>query len=168
VPVSSFASRLLVLAGVVSLSGCFSFVQVPLDEAPIGAEYRVVLTRLKLEQLRDLDGSGLPESGPPLVVGTLVERGASEITLRVPIASRQVGFHQAGIERQIRVEVGEVVQIERRQLDRGRTALGVAGLVGLGAAVIFTILEGARFWDQNPDPPLPDALRSQPGDFQLR
>ena len=155
------AVRLLAVGGVAGLTGCFSYVEIPLEAAPVGAEYRVLLTRSKMEELRDQDGGGLPESGPPQVQGTLVARDAAEISLRVPIGARQVGFHQAEIDRQIRIAPADVVQVERRELSRGRTALAVAGLAGLVAGVIFSTLEGARFWDSNQEPPLPDAFRSQ-------
>ena len=163
----SLVSRAPLCAGVVALSGCFSYVEVPVEAAPIGAEYRVLLTRRRLEELRDLDDGGLPDSGPPQVHGVLVERDASEISLRLPIASRQVGFHQAEIDRQIRVALADVVQVERQRLDRGRTALAVAGLAALGGGVVFTILDGARFWENSPEPPPPDALRSQLAGFSV-
>ncbi|MSR35849.1 MAG: hypothetical protein EXR95_04270 [Gemmatimonadetes bacterium] len=109
----------------VSIAGCFSYVEMPLDAAPIGAEYRLLLTRQRMDQLRDLDGSGLPDAGPSVVRGTLVRRDGTEILFRVPVVSRQVGFHQNEIDRQIRLGVGDIVQMERRQLDRGRTGLAM-------------------------------------------
>ena len=154
--------RVLLAAGAVGLSGCFSYVAVPMESAAVGSEYRVVLTRARMEQLRDLDPSGLPEIGAPQLRGTLVERSGGELALRIPVATRQVGIHQTDIERQIRIPVGDVVEVERRRLDRARTGLAVGGLLALTGFVIFTTLEGARFWDQNPDGPPPDALRPFP------
>lgn len=119
----------------------------------------MLLTPQKMNQLRDLDEGGLPESGPPLLRGTLVERDATQLSLRIPIATRQVGFHQAEIDRQIRVLAADVVQLERRRLDRGRTALALAAAGAAAGGVVYAILNGSRLWDTNPDPPLPDALR---------
>jgi hypothetical protein len=159
--VAPLATRLLVAAGALSLCGCFSYIPVSVDLAPVGADYRVQLTRLRMEQLRDQDPGGLPESGLQ-IRGTLVERDAGAIALLIPVAARQVGIHQAEIDRRVQIAVADVVEVERRRLDRGRTALAVAGLLGGVGFVIFSTLEGARFWEGSPDSPPPDAFRAPP------
>lgn len=158
------AARLAALAAAaLAASGCFSYVPTALDRAAVGGQYRVLITRQRMEALRDLDEGGLPESGPPLLRGTLVGRDAISLSLRVPLTSRQVGFHQQEIDRQVSVPTADVQDIEARVLSRPRTGIALAAATALAAGVIVAIVHGARDWDRNPDAPSPDAFRAPPG-----
>ena len=141
-PRSAYA--LLMAAIPIVLGGCFTYTPIQLDTAPVGHEVRVSLTRQEMAVILDADDLGLPEYGPPRLRGILTGRDESGLTIGIPIPTGQDYFLRSSIYRQIKVPSSSVVQLELRQLHRGRTVLAIASAVGgIAATLSFFILKDA-------------------------
>jgi hypothetical protein len=134
------------LLAVPLLAGCF--VYVPADPAtiPAGEEIRIFVSRVGMAQLPiEVASNGT------YLNGRFEGRIADSVRVRVPVATRQVGFMTQDLRQEVRVPAGEVVQFERRELSRGRTALLVAGGVAGGAAVV-ALISGSITGGDDPGP----------------
>lgn len=134
----------------VLLSGCFAYHSAPLETVSSGQEVRVYLARNARVEL--------PNEIPadrPFIRGRLMQQGDASFTLRVPIGQ---GGEGRELGQDIRIDTGEVLEIQRRELDMGRSALLVAGAAAVAAAVIFLITDEASS-PQPPPGPSPDLIR---------
>src|SRR5262245_36957549 len=103
-------SRFTLTIPLLLCSGCFSYVQVPVESVPEGRDVRVYLTREAIAELPDL-----PEQGGPFLTGRLLRREEQQLFVSVPVALRQEGFYQSQIGQEVGIRVGEIVQLERRR-----------------------------------------------------
>jgi hypothetical protein len=142
--------RMCISAAVLILTGCFSYVEVPLETVQTGTDVRVYLTRQGLAELPEV----LEDNGPYLK-GTLVRQEAERVFIRVPLAPRQQGFYTSTVGQDVCVPAGEIARLQQRTLDRTGTALLVAGTAAAGAAVLFLIMETFGGPD-SVDPPEPE------------
>lgn len=120
------------------LSGCFSYVPVTLESTPEGEDIRVLVTRQgasELAEISDIQGE------VPALRGTLLGRDQNDVLLRVGIGQRQEGFHSVSLDQTIRVPSGEILQVERRELDKGKTALLTGGAIAGSAFIIISIMD---------------------------
>lgn len=140
-------------AALLLASGCFSYVPVETAAVAPGQEVQVHLTRQGLAELEQLD-----MAGGATVRGRVVEREGDGVLLRVPITRVQEGFHSVALGQDIPIPSRAIVQIERRELNRGGTALLVGGTAALAAAVIYFIV-GEGFGDDTQEPPEPPEIR---------
>ncbi len=145
-----------VIAGAFLLTGCYSYTPVPLAVTPNGQEVRVLITRqgaLELVEVTDVQGE------VPSVRGQIVSQADREVLMRVPVGQRRDGFHMVDLEQTIRIPAGEILQVERRDFDRGKTVLLGVGFVA-GSAFIITSIMKALGGDTSPRPdPGPDEIR---------
>ncbi len=149
------------LLGIV-LSGCFAYAPVALDTVQPGADVRVLVTP---EQARALDELLLREAR--MVDGRLLEVGA-DLLLEVPVASGLQGGAMQSLNQRVRLPRSEVLQVELRSLNRGRTGLvvGVAGAVVLGS--VIHALSRELGGDTRGDPPPPGEYRGPIRSPQIR
>ena len=132
------ATRAALMAALLFSSGCFSYTMIPLELAPEGQDVRVLVTRegaAELAEVTEVEGQ------VPSVNGTIISKEDREILLRVPVAQRRDGFHLASLDQTIRVPTGEILQVERRDFDTGRTLLLGAGAAAGAAFIIISIME---------------------------
>lgn len=143
-----------VLAGtVLPLSACFSYIPADLDTVPPGENVRVYVTPQGMTDVAEL----ALENGPVLR-GMVVRKENESLFLRIPVATRQEGFHMSPIGQDVRIPTREIIQLEQRRLDRAGTGLLVLGTAGAAAAVIFLIMDA--FDDgSRPEEPGPDESR---------
>jgi hypothetical protein len=142
-----------VLAAVALLSACFSYVPAEFEAVPAGEDIRIYLTRQGLAELGDIRD----EDGP-FLKGTLLRREGDRLFVRVPVANRQVGFFTERIGQDVPVRTSEIIQLERRRLDRVGTGLLVGGTAAAAAAVVVLIIKATGREDVI-EPPPPDELR---------
>jgi len=119
------------LAAALLLSGCYSYA--PAEPATLRPqdEVRVHLTREGMIDLPEILGSPGPTVG-----GRLVSAEGDRLLLRVPVSVQVEGYATQSLPQEVPIAASQVVQVERRRLDRFRTGLAVAGiLVGGGALV---------------------------------
>ena len=141
-----------VLAPMLLSAACFSYVPTEFQAVPPGESVRVYLTRQGMMEL-----SENPGQNGPYVSGTLLRQEPDRLYVRVPVARRQVGFFTEQVGQEIAIRTGEIVQLERRKLDRTATALLVAGTVAAATGVIFLIVEA--WGSEGVVEPPPDELR---------
>jgi len=143
------AARVLVPA--LLASGCFSYVPAEFQAVPPGENVRVYLSRQGL-----LDLPALPENGP-YIAGRLLRQEPDQLVVRMPVARRQVGFYSEQVGQEIAIRTSDIVQFERRRIDKTGTVLLVAGTAAAAAGVVLLIVEA---WgnEQIVEPP-PDELR---------
>jgi hypothetical protein len=110
---------------------------------PEGGRVRVHLTPEGV-----LDLPELPDPAGPVVLGTLARRSTDRLWLRIPVVVRREGFIMSTLGQDVPLPLDHIVAVERRELDRARTALVVVGTVGVAAAVVFKIIGGAWFREQ--------------------
>ena len=133
-------------------SGCFRYVPVELAAVPDGNDVRMYLTRQGLAALDEL-----PLESGPIVRGKLITQDNGDVTLRVPVATRQTGFHSSMIGQDVRIPTGDIVQVERRQLDKLGTGLLIGGAIGVTALVMTLILDSHS--ETVVEPPPPEEIR---------
>jgi hypothetical protein len=88
----------------------------------------------------DRFGEVLP-STEPVLRGMVVRRDESQIFLRIPVGTRQVGFHSEELDQELPIPASEIVRLETRRLDRLGTGALAAGTLGLAGVVIFVIMD---------------------------
>ncbi len=141
-------------------TGCVSYIPTELETVAAGADVRVYLTPERMAELRAVDELGLPqEAASTLLNGTLVRRGGAGLGLRIPIASREIGFLRSPILRELNISPSDILRIQLRELDRGRSALAIAGSAGLLAALLVAMLSGAENRVPPSSGPDPEASR---------
>lgn len=146
---ASRALGALLLAGLMT-SGCYKYV--PVDPAGVkpNEEVRVRITEPAATRLvRDfgaytsqLEGQFAPQGSDSVSVSVLIGRAAGTLTLE---STRQTLF----------LGRSEVVQVQRRELSRSRTALATAGILAVFALVVNSVVQ---IGDENPsgeEPPPP-------------
>jgi hypothetical protein len=109
---------------------------VPFETVPPGDNVRVYVSRAAMVDLEE----ALTESGPVLR-GRVARREGDQLFLRVPVGSRQVGFHSQQIDQEVPIPLREITQMERREFNRMGTGALVAGTVGAAAVVVFLIMD---------------------------
>jgi hypothetical protein len=119
-----------------STSGCFRYIPVELETLPPGENVRVYVSRSVIQQLQEVG-----DFTDPVVRGRIVRRNDEELFVWVPIGARQVGFHSTELGQDVRIPLTEIVQLERREIDRIGTGALVAGGIGTAAVVLFVIME---------------------------
>ena len=123
------------------LSGCFRYVPADVQSTPPGDGVRVLLTRQGADELatvREVEGAVSTLDGE--VIGT----DGTDLLLQVPVGERQAGFMPTAINQSIRIPLSEILTFERRELDRGATALFVGGTLGLAAVVVYFIMDARQ------------------------
>lgn len=115
-----------------SMVGCYAYAPASLETIAPGETVRARLTPQARErlpaQVRGADGT---------LQGELLEHDDGGLTLFVPTAVRQEGFYAEDLHQRIMLSTADVVEVERRQLDRSRTyaLIGVAGAAVVAVAI---------------------------------
>jgi hypothetical protein len=117
-------------------AGCFKYIPAELETLPPGENVRVYVTRNVVTSIEEV-----MRTNDPVLRGQIVRRQDDNLFLRVPTAVRTEGFHSVPIGQDVAIPVRDIIQLERRQIDRVGTGALVAGTVGLAGVVIFVIME---------------------------
>ena len=142
-------ARLALVAGLLGTAGCYRYIPTQLEVTPQGQEVRLLVTRrgaVELAEVTDVDGL------VPMLKGRIMGEEGEDLMLAVPVARRQVGFHQARLDQTIRVPQGEILSVEWREFDPVATGLFVAGTAALAGGVIFFIMNSFGNSDTPGDP----------------
>lgn len=139
--------------GMVFVSACFSYVPAEMGTVPEGEDVRVYLTRAGMEELPEL-----ASEGGPFVSGTLMSADADEMMVRVPVAVRREGFFMGTLGQDVGIPTSQVIQLERRELNKVGTGLLVGGTAGLAVLVVTMIITDGRRGEA-PPPPGPEEIR---------
>jgi len=132
----SRSRAVLVATGAALTLGCYAYVPAKVDVVPVGAEVRALLSADAELAFRDSLGVELR----PLH-GTLVDRQNDRLLLsvRTGVGSRTLGSQP--LYQRIGVTPRDVVRVDIRRLQRGKT---VAVALAIAGAVAFLAIEGIR------------------------
>jgi hypothetical protein len=131
------------------LSGCYSYVVVPIASLPPGQNARIRLSNEGLVEVREL-----AENSEPVLAGTLVRRDENRAFFHVRIATVQEGALYAPVLQEIPISTRNILQVERRELNRTRTVLVAAGSAAAAAVLLGMIIEA---YGSTPLPPPGDS-----------
>ena len=139
------------LAGaMLALSGCYRYVPTRLDVTPVDEQVRLVVTRAGAQDMAAFGGDG--DDGPvPSVEGRFVGLEGGELLMRVPVSNSLTTPGAVSFDQMIRVPSGEIISIERREIDCAKTSLLLAGALGGAAFIVLGIMEAGG---QSNDPPV--------------
>lgn len=126
----------MVLALAIASGGCFNYIPTELGAVPPGENVRVWVSRAMVEQLSQV---GTFEQ--PVVRGRLVSRDEEGLFMWIPVGARQIGFHSTELGQDVRIPLTDIVQVERREVNRIGTGALIAGGLGAASVVLFMIME---------------------------
>ena len=135
-------ARLGALAAALGL-GCYSYVPVTLETVPVGTEMRALVSAEREVALRD----SLGVSVHPLH-GTLVEREDGRVLLAVRTAVGSPAFGSQPLFQHIRLTQQDVVRVDMRRLQRGKTTA-----LALAVASVATVVTLGLLGKLNPGSP---------------
>ncbi len=119
----------VLLAG---LAGCYTYSNIEPATAAPGTEVRVRLSAAAAERL----ASSLA-SDSHVVSGELVANDKGAFTLEVPSVAAGTGGSSAELFQRVKLERGDLLEVERKTLSRQRTGVVVgAALVAAGAGLV--------------------------------
>lgn len=144
------------------LGGCYTLVPTTLPGLTPGDQVRVEVGGTLSPELRLFLGDG---SSVGALSGAVDRRDADGLLLLLPSGYRPQGFHVETLHQRVRVPETNVLRVERRELDRGRTAL-TAGAVGLAVGAIAWQAISSRSGGNTA--PNPDPGPAQSGWIQVR
>jgi hypothetical protein len=121
-----------------ALSGCHVYVPTELRAVPPGQEVRVYLSRAAVAALPE----EVAPSGALYLGGRMESQEADTVVLGVRMP-RDVGVVSQELRQMVKVGTGQIVDIQRREFSKPRTALLVGGAV-IGAALIIGMIFGAE------------------------
>lgn len=139
------------LAVAMATTGCYRYVPAQAEATPPGTNVQLLVTRegaREAEEVGALDGSGEPR-----VRGTVVGTEGDDLLVRVPVAQRQEGFIVNRIDQSVRFPIGEIVSLQRREVNGLATGLVIGGAVAAVTTMVAVIATARR--GDNGDPPDP-------------
>lgn len=146
--------RSLVLMSALMMStGCYRYIPTEAGLVPEGDGVRVMVTRLGAEQFSQVIPEG---SRSGMISGTMRGIENDDLLLSVSVGERREGFMTSALTQTIRVPLGEVMDVDRREFD-GLATGAVVGVAAAGvAAIIFGIIEafGSGGPSDEGDPPV--------------
>jgi hypothetical protein len=134
----------LMLAAAAAVGGCYSYVPSELAALPDAQEVRVLISRAGALRLSDMGAGDLVSLDDPTVAGVLQQTADGRVLLRIPVPTGSPGMLGRPIVQQLILDRSEIVRVERRRLDRTRTAFAVGGAAGLVTATIVLIIGGSE------------------------
>ncbi len=129
---------LLFAAATLALSGCYRYVPTQLEAMPPGEDVRLTMTRQGAFELAEVIEV---TAVAPVVRGQIVRTEDQTLLLSVRVGSRQEGLHSVDLSSTIRIPMGEILGVERREFDAVRSGALAVGTAGVAAAVILVIME---------------------------
>jgi len=126
-----------IVAVILLATGCYRYAPTALDDVPIGAEVRSILTPSGMARVQEADRSGGQELRFGPVIGQLIDRNGDWLMLSVRSALIQEGSGARELRQRLSFQRSEILQMELKQLDTRRTLLAT-GLVTLGVVAVLT------------------------------
>jgi hypothetical protein len=138
--------RHLIVALVLGMtSGCYRYVPTEVALVPPGQDVRLLVTRFGASQLAEVSSNG-GQSGS--INGKMQGVEGDAILISVPVGERREGFMTVNMTQTIRVPMGEVLDVDRRELDKVGTGFLVGAVAAAGTGIILGIIEA--FGGANP------------------
>lgn len=145
-----FAWLSTVLSISMLLGGCYTMAPIQPEEVAPGEAVRARISRDGANRLSEVLGRT-----DPVLEGTVLENGSDGLLVDVVVATRQVGFRFEPMGQRVRVHLGEILEMERSQLDRWKTT-GLVVAIGATVGVIGWNVFGGESGGGSNDPSGPD------------
>lgn len=127
--------RLATLCAVLLVApGCYSYSPTGFQTVAPGIDVRANLTTEKSFELERELGERRT-----VLEGEVLEADPSSFLLSVPWTYRDPRLGQTALRQRIRLQESEVIQVEIRSLDRGRSALLFGALGAVGGFILYQI-----------------------------
>lgn len=124
--------RLLLLAGLLLLGGCYQYSTVPLDTLAPSQEVRVRITGEQSDRLEEAMGGQVSR----VVEGRVARLLEETLLLEVDLVTAEAGTRSLRLAQRVDLPFAGILEVEERSFSRGRTVL----FVGVGAAVVGVAL----------------------------
>jgi hypothetical protein len=132
-------TRISVLAILTLSAACYRYTPASVDAVPPDTDVRARLSAAEADRLSEY----MPAESRVLE-GKVLERNGDSILLLVPVLSELRGNRVQTLHQRLEVSRSGIVDLELRQLDRGKTGLIMAGGVAAVAAVVVnSVILGA-------------------------
>jgi len=129
--------QLLALLLLGQTAGCYTYVATSLDALPEGAQVRVEVTGETASRLADALAADQTS-----IEGRVQAYQDDALLLDVVTVSHQVGFRYEPLHQTIRLATADATLVQRKLLDRGRTAVAVGVAAVAAGAIAWTALSG--------------------------
>jgi hypothetical protein len=148
-------SRAAALLALTIAAGCYHYVPVPVESVTPGSDIRA---RVSAEEARRLEPL-LVRDDARVLEGLFLERQNGSILVQVPVVSELRGIRMETFHQRVDLPVSSILEMELKELDRGRTGLALgAGTVVL-VALVVNQLRGSGSSDRDGPLPPPDEIR---------
>jgi len=135
-------------------SGCYRYTATDVTAAPAGQAVRILVTRQGASQLAQITPIGAVSG---TITGTMAGVEDDDLLLNVSVGERRDGFLTVDLMQTIRVPTGEILSLEKRELDKVGTGFAIAGASALAVGIVFGIIEGFGIGSPPDDgPPVDD------------
>jgi len=137
------------------LAGCHHYVPVPVESLSPGSDIRARITADEATRLQPL----LLRDDARVLEGLFLERRNESVLVQVPVVNELRGIRMETLHQRIDVPVTSILEMELREIDRGKTGLALgAGTVVIVALVINSLRDSGSSDRDGPLPP-PDEIR---------
>lgn len=133
-------------------SACYSYVPTDVSLATPGEDVRVLVTRVGAAELEQISPEAISAG---TIAGTMEAVDDDEFLMRVNVGERREGFAMLDLRQTIRIPMGEILSMERREFNGTGTGLLIAGGAAVATLVIMGIIEafGSAEGGEDVDPP---------------
>jgi hypothetical protein len=136
-------------------AGCHHYVPVPMESVTPGSDIRARVTAEEARRLEPI----LVRDDARVLEGIFLERRNGNILVQVPVVSELRGIRMETIHQRVDLPVSSILEMELKEIDRGRTGLALgAGTVILVALVVNHLRDSGSSDRDGPLPP-PDEIR---------
>lgn len=137
------------------LAGCYTYAPIDAATPPAGASVRARLAPPAAQRLAPSLGAG----DARVLTGVVVDAQRDAFTLEVPAVPMGTASAPQGLFQRVNLGRTDVLEVERRTLDRRRTGLVVAAaVVGVGV-ITSAIIHGQSTGSNSPTEPSPNFTR---------
>lgn len=127
---------LMTLVTALGLAGCYTFQPASPQELAPGQSVRVRITGA----FSDSVGPLLMLDDARVLEGAVIERSASATLLEVPVSQGLQGMRFRTLNQRVEIPDAAFVDVETRQLSKGRTFIAAGGAVAIAAAIVVAQL----------------------------
>lgn len=125
----------------VFVSACYKYE--PLEQAAVTPQtmVRARLSTAEAEQIKDL-----VQLGDRVVSGKVIEADAARLLLELPSTTRNAGATLQTLHQRVSISRAGIIELESKQLDKGKTALVTAAGIAAIGAILFsaTVLDPGK------------------------
>jgi hypothetical protein len=136
--INGFLKQAVALVLAAGASGCYRYVPSQLGTVPPGQQVRVYVTQEALAKLTDL-----PATESTSLSGVLIRTEAQNVVVRLPVARRQSGFSMEVLGQDVFIPRDQILQIERRELNKPMTVVATVGASAALAGAVVLIIDNA-------------------------